>query len=45
MITTDKYQTVDSRPHSHDWSFMPTLLSAFLGVGIGILLGNYWGWI
>ncbi|MEM8673669.1 MAG: hypothetical protein AAGF83_07330 [Cyanobacteria bacterium P01_G01_bin.67] len=45
MITTNKYQTISQHHKSTDWSFLPTLLSALLGVGIGIILGSYWGWI
>ena len=45
MITTGKYKTV-SRPHIQDnWSFLPTALSALAGVGIGIAIGNYLGWL
>lgn len=45
MITTSKNQIV-SRSHTrNDWSFLPTAFSALAGVGIGILIGNYLGWI
>lgn len=45
MITTSKTQTV-SRSHTRDdWSFLPTAFSALAGVGIGILIGSYLGWL
>jgi len=45
MITTNNIKTV-SRPHSHNnWSFLPTAFSALAGVGIGIAIGNYLGWL
>lgn len=45
MITISKSKTV-SRPHNHNnWSFLPTLLIALAGVGIGIVIGNYLGWL
>ncbi len=45
MITTSKNHT-SSRSHvRNDWSFLPTAFSALAGVGIGILIGNYLGWL
>ncbi|MCC0175587.1 hypothetical protein I4641_01150 [Waterburya agarophytonicola K14] len=45
MITTAKVQTI-SRPHHHNnWSFLPTAFSALAGVGIGMAIGNYLGWL
>ena len=39
-------QTLTNQKHSsNDWSFMPRLLSGFAGVGIGIVIGNFLGWI
>ena len=45
MITTDKYKTVSPSPVRNDWSFLPTAFNALAGVGIGILIGNYLGWL
>ncbi|MEM8830094.1 MAG: hypothetical protein AAGE96_12155 [Cyanobacteria bacterium P01_G01_bin.19] len=45
MITTSKFKSA-SRPHSqNNWSFLPTAFSALAGVGIGIAIGNYLGWL
>jgi len=45
MNNISKHQTV-SPPHvHHDLSFLPTLFSALAGVGIGIMIGNYLGWL
>ena len=45
MITANKYQTVvQSRKHQ-DYSFIPTLLCAMAGVGIGLAIGNCFGWL
>ena len=44
MITTSKKQT--SYNHAgNNWSFMPTLLNGLAGVGIGMVIGNYLGWL
>ncbi|MGD1922508.1 MAG: hypothetical protein ACFCAD_28605 [Pleurocapsa sp.] len=44
MITISKSKP--SRSHNHsDWSFLPTAFSALAGVGIGIAIGNYLGWL
>ena len=45
MITTSKNQTVSRFSIQNDWSFLPTAFSALAGVGLGILIGNYLGWI
>ena len=29
----------------NDWDFLPTLFSGFAGVAIGIIIGNFLGWI
>lgn len=45
MITTTKTQT-KSRSHTrNDWSFLPTAFSALAGVGIGIAIALYLGWL
>ncbi len=45
MITTSKNQTVSHFHSQNNWSFLPTAFSALAGVGLGILIGNYLGWI
>jgi hypothetical protein len=45
MITTSKYQTLSHYRTQNNWSFLPTAFSALTGVGLGILIGNYLGWI
>ena len=45
MITTTKTQTVSRSNTRNDWSFLPTVFSALAGVGIGIAIANYLGWI
>ena len=44
MITTSKAKTV-SRHNYNNWSFLPTAFSALAGVGIGLAIGNYLGWL
>jgi hypothetical protein len=29
----------------HDWSFVPRTISGFTGVGIGLIIANYFGWL
>ena len=43
MITTDKYQTIAHRQNHNNWCFLPILLNAVAGVGIGMIVGNYLG--
>lgn len=44
MITTSQVKV--SRTHNYNnWSFLPTAFSALAGVGIGIAIGNYLGWL
>lgn len=45
MITTSKTQTVSRSYTRDDWSFLPTAFSALAGIGIGILIGSYLGWL
>lgn len=45
MITTSTYKTVSRSHVRNDWSFLPTVFSALAGVGIGMLIGNYLGWL
>jgi hypothetical protein len=45
MITTSKNQTVSHSYTQNDWLFLPTAFSALAGVGLGLLIGNYLGWI
>jgi hypothetical protein len=28
-----------------DWAFLPTVFSTMAGIGIGLLIGSYLGWI
>ena len=43
MITTDKYQTIARRQDRNEWYFLPFLLNAVAGVGVGMIIGNYFG--
>ncbi len=45
MITITKSKKTAKESDSHNWSFLPTVLSALLGVGIGIAMGCYFGWL
>ena len=45
MTTSSKDQTVSRHQKHHDWSFMPNLLTATTGVGIGLAIASYLGWI
>lgn len=45
MITTEKTKTVTPTTSHYDWSFFPLVLSAFAGVGIGVAIGTYLGWL
>ena len=39
-------QTKTNQKNLHnDWYFLPSLLCGFAGVGIGIVIGNFLGWI
>lgn len=45
MITVTQSQKVAEKSDRNDWSFLPTAISALLGVSIGIAIGNYFGWL
>jgi hypothetical protein len=45
MITTNKNQTVSHSYTQNDLFFLPTAFSALAGVGFGLLIGNYLGWL
>lgn len=48
MITTEKLKTIPTVTPAtlhQNWSFLPLILSAFAGVGIGVVIGNYLGWL
>ena len=45
MITIHKNRTASPSHVRDDWSFLPTAFSALAGVGIGIMIGNYLGWL
>ena len=46
MITiTKSEQSAKSNDRHNDWSFLPTAMSTLLGVGIGITIGSYFGWM
>ena len=44
MITISKFKSV-SRHSRNNWSFLPTAFSALAGVGIGLAIGTYLGWL
>jgi hypothetical protein len=44
MITSSK-KLVSNSIFQGDWAFLPTAFSAMAGVGIGLLIGSYLGWI
>ncbi len=44
MITSNKKATTNTL-FPGDWSFLPTAFSALAGIGIGLMIGNYLGWI
>ena len=44
MITSNKKATINTL-FQGDWNFLPTAFSALVGVGIGLLIGNYLGWL
>jgi|GEM_PF-2087982 len=45
MITITQSQKIAHSSDRNDWSFLPTAFSALLGVGIGIAMGCYFGWL
>jgi hypothetical protein len=45
MITTSNFKTVSFSHNHNNWLFLPTAFSALAGVGIGIAIGNYLGWL
>ena len=45
MITIIRSKAVVGSHRGNDWSFLPTVFSAAIGIGIGMAIGNYLGWI
>ena len=45
MTATAKVKTATRVNTHNNWSFLPTAFSALAGVGIGIAIGNYLGWL
>ena len=43
MITTNKYQTISRSQNHNNWNFLPIMLNAVAGVGVGVIIGNYLG--
>ena len=45
MITANSNKKVSPKFSHNDWSFLPPGFSALAGVGIGLMIGNYLGWL
>ncbi|WP_019507597.1 hypothetical protein [Pleurocapsa sp. PCC 7319] len=45
MITNSKNQKFSPLHIRNDWHFLPTAFSGLAGVGIGLIIGNFLGWI
>ena len=45
MVTSSKNKSTSNSIFQGDWAFIPTAFSAMAGVGIGLLIGSYLGWI
>lgn len=46
MITSsNKKSASNNSVFQSEWTFWPTAFSAMAGIGIGLLIGTYLGWI
>lgn len=45
MITSNNRKTISNTMFQGDWSFVPTAFSAVTGIAIGLMIGNYLGWL
>ena len=45
MITNSKNQKFFPLDIRNEWHFLPTAFSGLAGVGIGIIIGNFLGWL